>query len=82
MASKKTKSSKPDFEASLKALEEVVERLEDGDLPLESAVKEWEKGVKLRATCEKVLSAAERRVEVLMRKDDGYEAEPLDDDDD
>lgn len=76
----KKKTSKNDFESSLAALEEVVERLEDGDLPLETAVKEWEKGMKLRDACEKILTQAEQKVDVLMRRGDGHDVEPLDPD--
>ncbi|MFK7886673.1 MAG: exodeoxyribonuclease VII small subunit [Gammaproteobacteria bacterium] len=71
-----TKSSSPDFEKSLKSLETVVEKLESADLPLEKAVKEWEKGVALRDTCAKILSQAEQKVEVLMSAD--AEKEPFD----
>lgn len=67
------KSSTPDFEKSLKALETVVERLENDDLPLDKAVKEWEKGIKLRETCEKILTSAEQKVEVLMQADDEFD---------
>lgn len=72
------KSSTPDFEKSLKALETVVERLENDDLPLDKAVKEWEKGIKLRETCEKILASAEQKVEVLMQAED----DTLDEDED
>lgn len=71
-----TKSSSPDFEKSLKALESVVEKLESADLPLEKAVKEWEKGVALRDTCAKILIQAEQKVEVLMSAD--ADKEPFD----
>ena len=73
--------SKPDFETALKELEKIVETLEDGDLPLEKAVQEWEKGMKLHATCQKTLTKAEQKVDVLMKKSSGYEAEPLDPED-
>lgn len=71
-----SKTSAPDFEKSLKALEAVVEKLESDDLPLDKAVKEWEKGIKLRDTCEKILVTAEQKVEVLMRAED--ETDPFD----
>lgn len=76
------KSGTPDFEKSLKALEAVVEKLENDDLPLDKAVKEWEKGIKLRDTCEKILTSAEQKVEVLMQAEDSFddEEDPFDDD--
>ncbi len=73
-----SRKNKPDFETALRELEAVVERLEEGDMPLEQAVKEWEKGMKLRDSCQKILKQAEQKVDVLMRKSEGYDALPLD----
>ena len=78
--SKSKSGAAPDFEKSLKALEKIVERLEGSELPLEKAVEEWEKGIELRDACSRVLQQAEQKVEVLMKKGDGYELEPLDED--
>lgn len=75
----KTSRSAPDFESSLKSLETVVERLEGEQLPLETAVKEWEKGIKLRDTCAKILGKAEQKVEILMNKGKAGQLEPFDD---
>lgn len=80
MTSKRSKTGKSDFETTLKELEAVVERLEDGELPLEQAVKEWERGMKLRETCQKILQQAEQKVDVLVKKGDDFTTEPLDDD--
>ena len=76
-----SRKQKADFETALSELEAVVERLEDGDLPLEQAVKEWEKGMKLRESCQKILQKAEQKVDVLMKKGGEIEPEPLDPDD-
>jgi len=59
------------FEEQLKALEGVVEKLEQGDLPLEDAVKLFEQGVKLSEACKAELDAAEAKVEILLKKADG-----------
>ena len=80
MTSKRSKTVKADFETTLKELEAVVERLEDGELPLEQAVKEWEHGMKLRETCQKILQQAEQKVDVLVRKGEDFTTEPLADD--
>ena len=53
------------FEAALERLEAVVERLEDGELELESALRAFEEGVGLSRRCAKQLEDAERRVELL-----------------
>ncbi|MEP6704269.1 MAG: exodeoxyribonuclease VII small subunit [Acidobacteriota bacterium] len=59
------------FESSLAELENIVERLENGDLPLEESLKLFENGVKLSRECRERLSDAERRIEVLMKDGDG-----------
>ncbi|MDP6437495.1 MAG: exodeoxyribonuclease VII small subunit [Gammaproteobacteria bacterium] len=56
----------PDLEKSLTELEDIVQQLEEGDLPLEKALKQFEKGVKLSRDCQAALRAAEQRVQVLM----------------
>ena len=59
------------FEASLKELEKIVRRLEDGDLPLEESLKLFETGVKLSRECQERLNQAERRIEVLLTDENG-----------
>lgn len=59
------------FEASLTELESIVKKLEQGDLPLEESLKLFEEGVRLSRECRDRLTAAERRIEVLMRDPDG-----------
>jgi exodeoxyribonuclease VII small subunit len=57
----------PNFEAALKQLEEVVQRLERGELPLEESLKLYEEGIRLTRLCHGKLEEAESRIEVLMR---------------
>jgi exodeoxyribonuclease VII small subunit len=59
------------FESSLKELERIVRRLEDGELPLEESLKLFESGVKLSRECQERLNQAERRIEVLLADEDG-----------
>ncbi len=59
------------FEAALERLEEIVKRLEDGDLPLEESLKLFEEGVKLSRLCDERLKAAERRIEILLKDQEG-----------
>ncbi len=59
------------FESSLKELEEIVEQLEAGDLPLEHSLELFEQGVKLSRNCQKRLDEAERKVELLLKNNDG-----------
>lgn len=56
----------PDLEKSLVELEGIVQQLEEGDIPLETALKQFEKGVKLSRECQTALRAAEQRVKVLL----------------
>jgi len=67
-----------DFEEALKTLEEIVGRLEKGDLPLETALELFEQGVQISKFCNSKLSEAERKVEILMRGSKGeMQAEPF-----
>jgi exodeoxyribonuclease VII small subunit len=59
------------FETALERLEEIVKKLEDGDLPLEDSLKLFEEGVKLSRLCDQKLQAAERRIEILMKDQEG-----------
>ena len=59
------------FEASLEALEQIVRELEHGDLPLEKSLELFEQGIKLSRQCQERLSQAERRIEILLRDNQG-----------
>lgn len=59
------------FEASLEALERIVQELEQGDLPLEKSLELFEQGIGLSRQCQERLSQAERRIEVLLRDNQG-----------
>ena len=61
----------PNFEAALKRLEEIVKKLESGDLPLDSALELFEEGIKLSRFCHTTLGQAERRVEILLKSESG-----------
>ena len=64
--SRKTKEKAIDLEKALGELETLVDERERGDLPLDKALKKFEKGVALTRDCEAALTAAERKVELLM----------------
>jgi exodeoxyribonuclease VII small subunit len=55
-----------DLEKALAELEEIVDQLEAGDLPLEKSLKHFERGVKLSRECQTALKEAEQRVQMLM----------------
>ncbi len=70
------KAKKLDLEASLQSLEELVDRMENGGLSLEESLKEFEQGIKLVQSCQKSLSDAEQKVEILLKK--SVTANPVD----
>ena len=57
----------PTFEAALKQLEEIVQRLEKGELPLEESLVLYEEGIRLSRLCHAKLEEAEGRIEMLMK---------------
>lgn len=59
------------FEASLEALERIVQQLEGGDLPLEKSLELFEQGIRLSRECQERLTQAERRIEILLRDNQG-----------
>ncbi len=69
-------AKKNNFENQLEELEAIVDQLEDGDLPLDEALKIFEKGVKLSRQCQKHLAEAEQKVTILMNgKEEIFDAE-------
>ncbi|HMI76339.1 MAG TPA: exodeoxyribonuclease VII small subunit [Steroidobacteraceae bacterium] len=58
----------PDFETAMRDLEELVDRLEHGDLPLEESLAAFERGVMLTRACQSALKEAEQKVEILLKK--------------
>ena len=71
MAKKKVTSGGMGFEIALKRLEEIVHRLEEEEIPLETSLKLFEEGQKLARACEDQLRAAENQVRVLMESAGG-----------
>ncbi|CAN5400671.1 hypothetical protein BH10ACI3_BH10ACI3_24090 [soil metagenome] len=70
------------FETSLAELEQIVGKLESGDLPLEESLELFEKGIKLSRECRTRLTSAERRIEILMKDANGeFAAEEIEPDD-
>ena len=59
------------FEQSMKQLEKIVQELEDGDLPLEKALKKFEEGIKLTKLCSAKLDETEKKVSILLKNADG-----------
>ena len=65
-----TKKDTANFETSLKKLEKIIEKLEDGEISLEDSVKSFEEGIELVKECQKQLSQAELKVKKLLDNGD------------
>lgn len=65
---KSVKEALPDFETAMHDLEELVERLEQGEMPLEESLAAFERGVMLTRACQSALKEAEQKVEILLKK--------------
>ncbi len=63
------------LEKALTDLEQLVEELESGDLPLERAMKKFEEGIKLTRSCQAALKDAEQKVQVLLKSAGGESLE-------
>jgi exodeoxyribonuclease VII small subunit len=71
------------FEQSLKQLERIVQELEDGDLPLEKAIKKFEEGIQLTKFCSQKLDETEKKISILLKNTEGQITEkPFSPDDD
>ncbi len=58
---------KPDFETSLKELEEIVEKLETNDLTLNETLAKYESGIKIYKQCFQTLEKAEKKINILLK---------------
>ncbi len=65
------------FEEALKRLEEVVARLEKGNLPLDESLALFQEGMDLVKRCEALLEAAEERIEMLIQEGGGLKRVPF-----
>jgi exodeoxyribonuclease VII small subunit len=75
--------AEPKFEKDLEKLEGIVEALEEGGLPLDQSLKKFEEGIALAKRCEKALTSAEKKIEVLTKNAEGkLSAKPFGDEGD
>lgn len=59
------------FEDAVKGLEDIVERLEKGDLPLDETLSKYEQGIKLYKQCISLLEDAEKKIQILVKDENG-----------
>jgi exodeoxyribonuclease VII small subunit len=69
--------AKDKFEEALGRLEDIVKKMEAGDMTLEESLKAFEEGIKLARLCSRKLDEAERRVEVLLKQEDELVIKPF-----
>jgi len=74
----KTTKDNIQLEKSLKELEKLVDKMEQGDLSLEKSLDYFEKGVKLTRLCQQALQQAEQRVQILLNQAEQEQLEEFD----
>ncbi|HEC83001.1 MAG TPA: exodeoxyribonuclease VII small subunit [Firmicutes bacterium] len=65
------------FEDAMKRIEEIVNQLEKGDLPLEQALEHFEEAIKLARICQAKLEDAQQRISKLVREGEDFRLEPF-----
>lgn len=70
---------KQSFEEDIKRLQKIVDDLSNGKLTLGESLKKYEEGIKLSQNCSSLLNDAQRKVELLMKKDGKYSLEKFED---
>jgi exodeoxyribonuclease VII, small subunit len=67
----------PSFDATLSELESIVQKMEQGDLPLEEALKQFEQGISLVRLAQQKLDQAEQKVQILLSEGGSERLEPF-----
>lgn len=68
------------FEVALKKLEDIVNKLEDGDMELEKSIDLFQEGIDMAKVCQKKLDESEKKIEKLVKDKAGVlSTEPMDD---
>jgi exodeoxyribonuclease VII small subunit len=70
---------KQNFEDDIKRLQKIVEELASGKLTLGESLKKYEEGIKLAQGCQQTLADAQRKVELLMKKDGKFSLDKFED---
>jgi exodeoxyribonuclease VII small subunit len=70
--------AKEKFEDALEKIEDIVKKMEAGDMPLDEALKSFEEGIKLIRFCSAKLDEAQRRVEILLGEEDSLQVKRFD----
>lgn len=65
------------FESDLQELENLVEKMEEGELSLEESLVYFERGIALTRSCQKALSEAEQKIQILLAEDGSQKLQPF-----
>jgi len=63
------------FEENMENLEKIVQELEKGELNLDESIKKFEEGMQISKKCNEILEEAEKKITILIKKDDKIEEE-------
>ena len=63
------------FEENIEKLEKIVQELENGNLNLDDSIKKFEEGMNISKKCNEILEEAEKKITILIKKDDKIEEE-------
>lgn len=77
MTNNKEQITELSFEHAMERLEEIVAKLENGDVPLETAIELFQDGMKLSQLCGSKLEQVERRIEMLIESEQGLQRKPF-----
>lgn len=72
-------AKKQNFEDALNRLEAIARELEQGDISLDDTLQKFEEGMKLAEFCDRKLEDAQKRIDILMKKDGELVAVPFED---
>ena len=71
------KKNSSNFEKDLQELEALVEKMEEGDLSLEDSLVHFERGIALTRACQKALTEAEQKIQILLAEDGSQKLQPF-----
>ncbi|NIK77471.1 exodeoxyribonuclease VII small subunit [Paenibacillus castaneae] len=72
-----TNNSELTFEQAMERLDQIVTKLENGDVPLETAIDLFQEGMKLSQLCGSKLEQVERKIELLIETEQGFQKKPF-----
>lgn len=73
-----SKQKQENFEQAMEELEKIVLELENGNLSLDESVKKFENGMEISKKCNEILQNAEKKITILIEKDDILDEKPFD----